>query len=350
MNGEIRFEYASLVSSICEKLADLGIPTPIREIEAEIMVESDLLGVPSHGVIMLPGLVQAARDGRLNIIPHLQLRRDKGPICVLDCDNGPGRYVAVQAMAQAKERARRQGVGVCLAINTTHWGRAHAYAYRAARDGMIGICTTNASLTMAGWGATSPNLGNNPLAIGVPRAGDKPPIVLDMAMSQAAVGKIITYSREGRPAPPGWGLDSSGLPTDDPAAILASGRAIPMGEHKGAGLALMMELLTAALGDGPLCHELTRADPSILNAGSSKLFVALDVDAFADRDRFEQRVEDMLAYLRDTVSDQAFLYPGQRGWESRERNLDEGVPIHSEIAAQLQGIGVKLHQCLSNNS
>jgi LDH2 family malate/lactate/ureidoglycolate dehydrogenase len=341
MTAEIRVPYQSLVATLSQALAELGIPTPIREVEAEVMAESDLLGVPSHGVIMLPAIFRGVREGRMNPRPHLELIHDHGAVCVLNCDFGPGRYVAVQAMSHAQERAKRLGVGVCLAANTTHWGRAHAYAFRAARSGLIGLCATNATLTMVGWGATRPLLGNNPLAIGVPRGPENPPLVLDMAMSQAAVGKIATYRREGKPVPPGWGVDSAGNPTEDPAAILEACTALPMGEHNGAGLSLMIELLTSGLANGLLCHELTRSDPSIVNAGSSKFFLALDIEAFVDRKHFEKRVDDMLAYLKDTVPD-SFQYPGQRGWEARERNLVSGVPIHADIAAQLQKVGVTL--------
>src|SRR5208283_3144831 len=153
-------------------------------------------------------------------------------------------------------RAQRAGIGACLATCVTHWGRAHAYASRAAQAGMIGICTTNAIPNMLAWGSSRPLLGNNPLAIAVPRGGGQEPIVLDMAMSQAAVGKIGTFLREGKKVPADWGLDASGQPSDDPAAILSSRRILPFGEHKGAGLALMMEFLTGALCGGLFSFEI----------------------------------------------------------------------------------------------
>src|SRR6185369_1596118 len=127
-------------------------------------------------------------------------------------------------------------------------GRAHAFACQAAQAEMIGICTTNAIPNMLAWGSTRPLLANNPLAIAVPRgnkAQPPEPFVLDMAMSQAALGKIGTFLREGKPVPAGWGLNARGKPSVDPAAILSSGKVLPFGGHKGAGLAFMMELLTA---------------------------------------------------------------------------------------------------------
>jgi len=212
------------------------------------MVEAELHGVPSHGLLMLPRLVEGLKARRANPDPHLRVLRESGAVCVIDGDRGPGRYVGVQGMRAAVERARRFGIGACLMTETTHWGRAHAYACLAADDGYVGLCTTNAIPNMLVPGSSRPVLGNNPLAIAAPRGGGRRPIVLDIAMSQAALGRVATAAREERDVPFGWGLDGDGQPTSDAAAILSSQNLLPMGGHKGAGLALMMEILTAALG------------------------------------------------------------------------------------------------------
>lgn len=340
MPDEIRISHERLISIIRDALAKVDVPAPIRDTEAEVMAEADLLGVPSHGIRMLPGLVRAIRERRANPNPQLTLTRTRGATCVLDGDNGPGRFVSVRAMQLAIERAHEFGVGVCLATRVTHWGRAHAFAERAARAGMIGLCTTNAIPNMLSWGSSQPLLANNPLAIAVPREPD--PIVLDMAMSQAAVGKIGTYLREGKKVPPNWGLDSSGQPTDDPAAILSSRKLVPFGEHKGAGLALMMELLTGALAGGLLSHEIGQTDSTGLDPNSSKFFLALDVSSFVVKERFAQRVQDLLDYLRSKEPGLTITYPGERGWQTRDRYVQEGIPIHTEIVEQLRAIGVDL--------
>ena len=341
MPDEIRIKHKDLVALIAQTLASAGVPAPIREIEAQVMAEADLLGVPSHGVCMLPGLVRGIRAGKTNPNPQLKTIRERAATRLLDGDNGPGRYVSVQAMQRAVERAQQFGVSACLATRVTHWGRAHAYAYRAAQAGCIGICATNAVPNMLAFGSTRPLLGNNPLAIGVPR-GARDPIVLDMAMSQAAVGKIRTYLREGKAAPPHWGLDASVNLTSDPAAILASHKLLPFGDHKGAGLALMLELLTGALAGGALSHEIAQGDQTGLDPNSSKLFIALDVGAFVDKERFAQRIDDLLAWLRDAEPGLTITYPSERGWQTRDQNLRDGVPIHREIVEQLKAIGVVL--------
>ena len=338
-----RVPHPALVDMIRLALAAAGAPEAVYAVEADVMAEADLMGTPSHGVRMLPGLLKAIKSGMVHASPQIKMRHDHAAVCVLDCDQGPGRYVSWQAMQEAMNRASRFGVGVCLAANTSHWGRAHAYAWRAARAGMIGLCTTNAQVGMLGFGSDRPLLGNNPLAIGVPRRGNTEPVVLDIAMSQAAVGKVATSRREGQKAPLDWGLDRAGNPTDDPAEILASRKFLPMGGHKGAGLALVFEMLTGALAGGPLCYELAQADPSGTDVFSSKFFLALDPKAFGDPARFEQRVEDLLAYLLASAKPgEVVLYPGQRGGQTRDINLARGVPVHNAIVAELEAAGVIL--------
>jgi len=339
---EIRIVYADLCRQIAEVLIALGVPVGAAETEASVMVEADLQGVPSHGVRMLPGLLQAIRDGRVKASPQIRLLRQFGATCLLDGDNGPGRSVASRAMDEALERAQVSGVGVCLAIHTSHWGRAHYYAARAARQGMVGICTTNGMPCMAVWGAKGRVIGNNPLAIAIPRGVGEDPVVLDMAMSQAAVGKVGTWLREGKEIPANWGLDAEGRPSNDARAILG-GAVLPFGEHKGAGLALMLELLTAALAGGAFGNEIEAGDRSGIDPDSCKLFIALKPEAFGGREVLARRVNDYLAYLGVAAAETApFTWPGQRGWAARAENMEKGVPLHGEIVAQLTAAGVVL--------
>ncbi|MBI5301606.1 MAG: Ldh family oxidoreductase [Chloroflexi bacterium] len=341
MSNEIRINHSNLIAAIRSALEHAGVPAHIAQIEAEIMAEADLMGVPSHGVRMLPGLVRAIHEGRASANPSITLTRERGATCVLDGDNGPGRFVSLQAMNRAVEKSKLFGIGACMATRVTHWGRAFAYAYRAAQAGAIGICMTNAVPNMLGWNSTRPLLGNNPLAIGVPR-GQREPVVLDLAMSQAALGKVGTFSREGKDAPTGWGLDKDGNPTNDPQEILASGRLLPFGDHKGTGLAVMMELLTGALSGMMLSQEVVAIDHSGLDPNTSKLFIALDPDAFSTREQLANKFEQLAAWLRDAEPGLDITFPGDRSWQTREINLRDGIPIHRDIIAQLLAVGVEL--------
>jgi LDH2 family malate/lactate/ureidoglycolate dehydrogenase len=233
MAENTRIEHTKLMRQVEEALQKNAVPSQIAHVEAEIMTESDLMGVPSHGVRMLPALLQGIQEGKAAADPQIRIIKEHKATCVIDGDNGPGRFVSLEGMNHAIKRAKEFGIGACLATNVTHWGRAFAYAFRAAQAGTIGICTTNAIPNTLSWNSTKPLLGNNPLAIGVPRP-DHDPIVLDIAMSQAAHGKIATYARERKKVPLGWGLDSYGRPSTDPDEILKSHRLLPFGDHKGA--------------------------------------------------------------------------------------------------------------------
>ena len=342
MSDRIRVPYQDLVRTIDAALAAEGVPEPVRRVEAKLLADSDLMEVPSHGVRMLPGLIHGLRTGQLNADPQPRILQDHLATCLFDGDLGPGRYLSTYGMGHAIERARQYGVGLCVATRVSHWGRAHAYAYQAAREGMIGICTTNAIPNMLGWDSKQPVLANNPLAISAPRGRGLDPIVLDIAMSQAAVGKIGTYAREGKPAPAGWGLDAAGNPTGDPAAILASRLILPMGEHKGAGLSLMMEVLTGALAGGMLSHEVEASESAWLDAGGSKFLLAIDTAKFVPAEVFAERIAALLTFVGAGVGEAGFLYPGERGWQARDRNLVAGVPIHPQIVEQLAQLGITL--------
>lgn len=337
MHASTRISFPELCHKITYALTAAGVPADMAELEAQVMAESDLLGVPSHGVCMLPGLLAALKDGRVRAAPQIQFTRQLAATSMLDADNGPGRSTACRAMDDAVNRARQFGIGACLAVHSTHWGRAHAYASRAACQGFVGLCTTNAMPTMAGWGATNRVLGNNPLAVAIPRADADAPLVLDMAMSQAAVGKVGTGLREGQTIPPDWGLDAQGQPSTDAQAILA-GAVLPFGGHKGAGLALVMELLTAALGGGAFGNEISAVDRSGVDPQSSKLFIAINPEAFGGLLVLTRRVTDYLGYLGEVAA--PFTWPGERGWADRDINLVQGVPLHADIVAQLAEVGV----------
>lgn len=343
MTATPRFPYADLVAAIRDALRREGVPPQIAEVEARLAVDSDLCGVPSHGLRMVPNLFAGIRDGRIKPVPDWRIVRDRAAICVLEGDRGPGRFICLKAMEEAIGRARKFGIGACLARDASHWGRAHAYADLAARAGMIGVCMTNAKTSMAGWGAQRPVIGNNPLAIGLPGPEADRPVVFDMAMSQAAVGKVATFLREGRPVPGNWGLNAEGKPTNDAAAIL-KGAVLPIGEYKGAGLSLMIQLMTAALAGGLLDHELTGVDSSGLDTGSNKLFVALDIESFVEPELFRARAKDLFAWLGENAGSESeqFRWPGERGWGEAAENRLSGLPVHEDIVAGLVAIGVAL--------
>ena len=339
MNDYIEIPYNTLTKTLSSILFSTGMKKAQAEQEAEIMAEADLCGTPSHGIRMLPGLLQGIKDGLVNPSANTEEESAMGAICILNGHNGPGRNSALIATRKATALAKQFGVGVCLTKNTTHWGRAHAYAYRGAQEGCILLCTTNAIPTMAIAGAKTRVIGNNPLAIGAPGPEKNNPLVLDMAMSQAAVGKVNTWLREDKPLPKNWGIDNNGNPTNDASEIL-KGAVTPMGEHKGAGLSVMFEVMTAALAGATLTQHISMPKSGGTETHTSKIFIALDIKAFIEPKAYAQKVAELLQHLKSEAH--PFYYPGERGWATRDENLKTGVKIHRDIVKELAQAGIVL--------
>lgn len=328
-----------------------GVPELQARIVAEVLVEANLCGVDSHGIRMLPVFVTLIRNGKVNPQGQIKVIKETSVIAHLDADRILGPAVGVQAMRMAIEKAKNGGIGFVLARNSTHWGRPAYYPLLAAREGFIGICFVNTESNMPPWGAKEPRTGNNPIAISAPRTSGEP-VVLDMAMSQAALFKVVMYNREGRKVPMNWGLDRQGEPTDDPAAILQSRRLLPMGQHKGSGLSLMIDIMTGILSGGKFCGELSEeAKGQPLATGYSQAFVAIDIASFVPLEDFQRRVDELVAYVKSAAPAEGFSeiqIPGERTWRERARRGKEGVPVDPVTLQELQSLAHQLGVSLPN--
>ena len=315
------------------------------KISAEVMVEANLCGVDSHGVRMLPGFIAQVQSGRMNPGGRIEVIKETPVIAHLDAHLALGQVVSVEAMKKAVEKAKASGIGFVLVRNSTHWGRAAYYPVMAAKEGCIGICFVNTESNMPYWGTREPRIGNNPLSIGAPRASGEP-VVLDMAMSQAALFKIVLYSREGKKIPLGWGVDEKGRPTDDPAAVLKSRRLVPTGQHKGAGLALMIDIMTGILSGGMFCAELLGDNKGAPHAtGYGKVFIAIDIATFLPLEVFTRRVEELVAYVKGGPLAEGFSeisIPGERSWREKALREKVGIPLDEITLGELRALAEKL--------
>jgi LDH2 family malate/lactate/ureidoglycolate dehydrogenase len=336
MNSDIQtFSYTALCSAVSLRLEQAGLTRAQALCETELMIEADQMEVPSHGLIMLPRLLDAIGSGTINpqALPIVEL--EFAAVCMKDYANGLGRVSALDAMNSAIKSAKNYGVGICVAKNTTHWGRPYAYAAHAARQNCIAICTTNAIPSMTAGSAASAVLGNNPLAISAPGS---PPVVLDMAMSEAAVGKIATYLREGKEIPINWGVNENGEPSTEPEQVL-KGAVSPMSGHKGSGLAIMLELLTSALSGGASALQLAGQHQAGVDANATKLFIAIDVTRFGSIDDYKDRVAAFIDYIKGAAP--SILYPGERGDNALQKNTLT-VSLHKNIVIALQQVSVSI--------
>lgn len=337
-----RIEHRELIQFFKVALTAVGAPPHVAEVEAEIGAEVDLCGVHSHGVRLLPVMVENIRAGLTNPDPEVQILAEQPASVLAETDRGIGRYISAVGMDMAIERAETYGIGAVAIRGVAHWGRGYSYAARAARAGMIGLAFTNAIINFPAWGTSTASLGNNPMAIGVPMAAGGEPMVLDIAMTQTAIGRVREAAESGQRVPLGWGLDTTGEPTTDPEAIVESERFLPMGEHKGSGLAFMIELLTAGLAGGLLCHELGIAGrPTDTSGGSSKLFVAIRPHG----DWLNERAMSLKAHLKSAppAAEQGEAqWPGEGSYRRRTEYLAYGIPIPIKLASDLEVLAQEL--------
>jgi LDH2 family malate/lactate/ureidoglycolate dehydrogenase len=314
-----------------EAFVRAGLPEGGARIVTDVQLEASLRGQPTHNMGGVPGYARRAASGALNPKPDIRVERESAFHTQIDGDNGPGQWVSVVAMGHAIAKAKAGGIGIAAARRSNHFGAAGHYAWLAATEGVIGLCTTNGGPCLAPWGGATPTFGNNPLGVGVP-SGTYHPIVLDIAMSVAAMGKIGLALAEGQPLPPDWILDRRGRPSTNPADFRESMLGVPIAGHKGYGLTIVMETLAGVLtgADFPWQHRDDRAARSTYEPNLGHFFMVIDPELFLPRTEFLSRVDAMIeASKRSEKAEgvEEILVPGEMEMCAREQNLRDGVPL-----------------------
>jgi (2R)-3-sulfolactate dehydrogenase (NADP+) len=301
---------------------------------ARALVAAEADGQGGHGLSRVPSYAQQARVGKVhgNAVPRLEVVAP----AVIRVDAGLGfAYPAIDlALEQLVPLARRQGVALAAIHHSHHFGQVGAHAERLAAAGLVALVFGNTPKAMAFWGGAKPMLGTNPLAFAAPWPAGPAPLVIDLALSVTARGKIIAAQRAGRPIPADWAVDSAGQPTTDPAAALA-GTLLPIGGAKGAALALMVEILGAALTSGALGWEAS----SFLDANGpppdvGHLFLAIDPGP-ASGGTFGARMAALAAAFAD---EPAARLPGTRRLANRERAARDGLAIDAALHAEIRAL------------
>lgn len=317
---------------------------------AEMMVETDLRGVDSHGISMLPTYDREFRAGRLNTRPRWKTVRDMPSIARIDADRSLGHPVSAHAMSLAVDKCLTTGVAVVAVFNSHHFGAAGCYAKIAVDRGVIGMVTSaTRGVTLVPTFAAEPVMGTNPLAFAAP-ARKNAPFQLDMATTTVAAGKVKVHKLNHKPVPSGWVVDGDGRPvTDETKAFqhvferpdggitpLGGGR--DLGGHKGYGLAVLVHILGGTLAGAsfsPL-RKRTQRDSDPHNIGH--FFMAIDPRAFRDEGDFERDLDDVIDVLhgaRRVDPDQPVMVAGDPERLTRAERLEQGVPIPDDLMTQL---------------
>lgn len=321
-------------------LTALGLPDVDAHLVADSLVRADLWGHQSHGVMRLSWYAARIRAGVVRATTETETIVDAGAVAVLDGRDGVGQVIASRAAREAIRRAKAHGIGAVAVRNSNHFGTAAYFTRLATPEGCIGILTTNASPAMAPWGGRKKIVGNNPWSVAAP-AGSHPPLVLDIANTVVARGKVFLARQRGLPIPDGWAINAAGEPTTDPAEALA-GIILPMGEHKGYAISVALDVLSGVLTGSAFGTGVHGPYQSEHRGGCGHLMIALNIEAFLPLGEFNARMERLIDELKSAPLAKGFdavFYPGEREALSEERSLREGLQLPPQTLADLAKLG-----------
>jgi 3-dehydro-L-gulonate 2-dehydrogenase len=296
---------------------------------AEIFTNNSIDGVYTHGVNRFPRFISNIDTGHVKPSEEPSLKNKFAALEQWDGNLGPGPLNAAHATESAMTLAKQYGIGCIAMANTNHWMRGGTYGWQAAEKGFVFIGWTNTIQNMPAWGAIDNRLGNNPLVIAIPFKDEA--IVLDMAMSQYSFGAMELAELKNETFPVHAGFDSNGELTKDPSAIIASGRPLPIGFWKGAGLSLLLDILATILSGGLSTAEISKQK---VEAGLSQVFVAIDIIQLANHRMISSVVQQIIDdYHQSTPENEKkkIVYPGERVLLTRTENLSHGIPVLKSI-------------------
>jgi 3-dehydro-L-gulonate 2-dehydrogenase len=326
-----RIPYDELRQRFERGFAATGMTSERAAFLAQIFADNTRDGIYSHGMARYAGLIDHIKSGRNDKDAVPERIAAFGAMEQWDAKRGLGPVNAWASMDRAIELAKQHGIG-CVALRlNNHWMRAGTYAWQAAEQGCVGINWTNTNPLFPPFGSTSPKLGNNPIAMAVPRA-DGRHVLFDAAMSQYSFGKIATYARRDEPLPLPGGYDADGNLTTDARAILQTRHALAMGYWKGSGMAVMLDMIAALASGGLASHEISR---EVDKSGGSQVFIAIDLSGAAG-DRAAAVVEGVIADLHEADGDAR--YPGEGMLRVRDDAIALGVPIEDDHWELLQSL------------
>ncbi|MBE0532690.1 MAG: Ldh family oxidoreductase [Rhodospirillales bacterium] len=341
MSDTVLVAAKTVEGAIGEVLRRRGVPEADARAAACGLVGANLRGVDTHGLSCLPDYAKALDEKRLKATPAMTVERRLPWAATLDADNGLGPVAATRAMELALESADRLGVGAVAVRRSNHFGAAGVYAAMAAERGCVGIVTANASSVCAPFGAAVPLLGTNPLAVAVP-AGRYPAFVLDMATSEGSRKKVRKALAEGKTIPSGWALGPDGRPTTDPQAAL-DGVMLPFGGVKGAGVTLLMDILSGVLTGaefgGRVLSVMTNQERE---SGNGHFVLAFKVSAFMPDEEFRARMDEEIARLKALPPAAGFdevMYPGEREWRIEAERSAKGIPLPRSLVKEVVALG-----------
>ena len=318
----------------------------LSEHDAQVMTDSlifaDMRNVSSHGIVRLPLYMDKVDKGIANIKAEMPFLSETGATALLDAENGMGQLAGHKAMVKSIDLAKKFGIGMVAVRNSNHFGTGAWFSMIAAEQGLIGIAMANASPAIAPFGTTTPMLGTNPLSIAVP-AKERKPIVLDMAMSTVARGKIRLSAMKGEKIPLDWGLDTNGNPTDDPNEAL-KGSLVAIGGVKGSALSLIVDLLCGVMTSTSLTGEVKNITDMTGPSRTGHVFISINVQNFIDLGVFTAQVDEVIGSIKALPSrfGGEIYMAGEIEYNLMASRDNDGIPLAEEVIASLNQLADRI--------
>ena len=338
---------ASTSASVMEQfgtavLSRVGVPPEDARVVVQSLVEAELRGVTTHGLMRLRPYARMVVEGNMNPRPKITTISETSNSTLLDADNGIGNLICVRATEAAIEKARGRGLAMVGVRNSTHCGALAYYPMLALPHDCIGLMTSNGPPLVPPYGALTRILGTNPYAAAVP-AGDALPVVIDMGITVAAAGKVRVRANLNQKLPPGWARERHGRPTEDAYEAMAHGFLNWMGDHKGSALAILANILSGVLTGGAYLasdyQHFDRAEYGSYRFVQGHSIIVIDIASFMVPSEFKARMDAMISEIKAAPAAPGFdgvYLPGELEYICRETRLARGIPLVGPVIEDLK--------------
>jgi LDH2 family malate/lactate/ureidoglycolate dehydrogenase len=319
--------------------SSVGMPETDARLVADTLVQADLWGHQSHGVLRLGWYLDRVRNKVMNPVTKPEFVMDAGAIALIDGHDGVGHVLAVLATKEAVKRAKTHGIGAVGVRNSNHFGTCMYYTMMGAREGCVMFLTTNGGPAMAPWGGMKKIIGTNPWSVAAP-VGKRAPFVVDMAATGVARGKIYLARNKNLPIPLGWAINAAGEPTTDPQEAI-DGIILPMAEHKGYAIAAMVDVLSGVLTGSGFLSAVHSPYKTAEKSNCGHLMVALNIEAFQPLAQFNASMEKFADEIKAVPTAKGFdevFYPGEIEANNDKRNRRDGLQLPDDTVADLKRI------------
>ena len=341
----MKVKHENLRSFCIDAMVKFGIDKTDAETTADVLVTTDLMGVNTHGSKQLYLLIKNMKEGGLDVNAKPEVLNQGPSLAVIEGNFAMPMVTATKAMKLAIKKAKETGIAYVGVKGSSHFGAAGFYANMAAKEGLIGLSMSNVDPCMAVPGGKTPHLGTNPMAYAIPTSDGKS-VFLDIATSVSAVSKIFAAKALGKPIPDGWLIDSKGEPTNDPMKYPEDACILPMAGHKGYGIAILIEVLSAIVTgalftlDVP-CWVRDFSKP----ADQGHAFIAIDIKKIIPIADFELRMDKMINQVHDTPKAdgvERIYLPGEMEWDNYDRQIKDGIELPEDAVINLKKLAEEL--------